>query len=353
MLVKTDDMEQKIFDPDGVGVANGAYFGLPFEPETAALVLISAPWDVTVSYGAGTTYAPDAIIEASTQLDFHEPLAVGAWRQGIATADADYTLQEESQRLRNDATKVIEHLENGGTTDDDYVVRKIRRVNEGCAAMNTSIRQQAAHWLAGGKIVGLVGGDHSTPYGLIQALGEQHDRFGILHIDAHRDLRNAYEGFEFSHASIMYNVLRDIPQVERLVQVGVRDFCEQEATLAATDSRIVSFEDFALAAETFRGVTWDEQCRRIVDSLPEKVYISFDIDGLSMDNCPHTGTPVTGGLGFNQAVWLLNMVANSGRQIIGFDLVEVCPASEDRIDAIVGARMLWKLCNLTLKSNRS
>ena len=70
-------MEQKNFDPDGVGVDNGTYFGLPFAPETAELVLISAPWDVTVSYGAGAAYAPDAVIEASTQLDFHDPLAPG------------------------------------------------------------------------------------------------------------------------------------------------------------------------------------------------------------------------------------------------------------------------------------
>ena len=71
-------MEQKNFDPDGVGVDNGTYFGLPFAPETAELVLISAPWDVTVSYGAGAAYAPDAVIEASTQLDFHDPLAPAA-----------------------------------------------------------------------------------------------------------------------------------------------------------------------------------------------------------------------------------------------------------------------------------
>ena len=180
-------MEQKTFDPDGVGVDNGTYFGLPFEPETAELVIVSAPWDVTVSYGAGTAYAPDAIIEASTQLDFHEPLAPGAWRRGIATADVDYSLLDESQRLRGDAAKVIDHLEGGGSPEDDYVVRKICRVNEGCAAMNANIGAQAARWLDAGKLVGLVGGDHSTPYGLIRALGERHAEFGILHIDAHAE----------------------------------------------------------------------------------------------------------------------------------------------------------------------
>lgn len=344
-------MEQKTFDPDGVGVDNGTNFGLPFDPETAELVLVSAPWDVTVSYGAGTAYAPDAIIEASTQLDFHDPLAPGAWRRGIATADVDYALLESSQRLRVDASRVIDHLEGGGSPDDEYVVRKLRRVNEGCAAMNANIEEQASRWLAAGKTVGLVGGDHSTPYGLIRALGRRHASFGILHIDAHCDLREAYEGFEYSHASIMFNVLRDVPQVSRLVQVGVRDFSAGEAARAASDARISTFDDLSLAGAAFDGVTWSEQCRKIVAALPDEVYVSFDIDGLSFENCPHTGTPVSGGLTFNQAVWLLAEVVRSGRRIIGFDMVEVTPASDDRIDAITGARILWKLCGLTLRSH--
>ncbi len=343
-------MEQQLFDPDGVGVANGAYFGLPFAPDDAELVLVSVPWDVTVSYGAGTVYAPDAIIEASTQLDFHDPMAPGAWRRGIGTADIDYSLQELSQRLRADAARVIEYLENGGVPDDESIVRKLRRVNEGCATMNAKVEAQAARWLDAGKKVGLVGGDHSTPYGAIRALGARYAAFGILHVDAHRDLREAYEGFHYSHASIMHNVLRDVPQVKKLVQVGVRDYSEQEAALAETSERIVSFEDFALAEAAFGGETWDEQCRRIVDALPEAVYVSFDIDGLSFENCPHTGTPVSGGLSFNQAVWLLRTLARSGRRIIGFDLVEVCPATDDRLDAITGARMLWKLCGATLSA---
>lgn len=348
---ETEKMNPHAFDPDGVGIANGAYFGLPFTPDEAELVLVSAAWDVTVSYGAGAVYAPDAIIEASTQLDFHDPLFPDAWRRGIATADVDYSLQELSQRLRADAVRVIEHLETGGKTDDDYVVRKIRRVNEGCATLNANIEAQAAHWLDAGKTVGLVGGDHSTPYGLIRALGARHAEFGILHIDAHRDLREAYEGFQYSHASIMFNVLRDVPQATKLVQVAVRDFSEQEAAVAAASPRIVSFDDQSLSEAAFCGETWDAQCRRIVETLPEKVYISFDIDGLSFDNCPHTGTPVPGGLGFNQAAWLLRTVVQSGRHIIGFDLVEVCPTPNDRIDTITGARMLWKLCGATLLSN--
>ena len=70
-------MDLKTFNPNGVGVDNGAYYGLPFTPEEAALVLVSAPWDVTVSYGAGTALAPDALIEASTQLDLYDASAPG------------------------------------------------------------------------------------------------------------------------------------------------------------------------------------------------------------------------------------------------------------------------------------
>lgn len=345
-------MSVKDINLDGVGVANGTYFGLPFNTDSARLVLISAPWDVTVSYGTGASYAPDAIIEASTQLDFHDELSPDQWRKGIATADVDYSIHELSQRLRVDAKRVIEHLESGGNVDDDYVVRKIRRVNEGCAEMNRNIREQAAYWLDADKIVGLVGGDHSTPYGFVCALGARHESFGVLHIDAHCDLRDAYEGFEFSHASVMFNILRDVPQVEKIVQVGVRDYCDAEAKLARDSKRVELFSDFSLAKAEFEGQTWATQCDVIVAALPDKVYVSFDIDGLTIENCPHTGTPVSGGLTVNKTLYLIDKIVDSGRTIIGFDIVEVVPSADEMIDAMVGARVLWKLCGLTLRSNR-
>jgi agmatinase len=345
-------MSELNFNPDGVGIDTGTYFGMPYTTESADLVLISAPWDVTVSYGAGTSYAPDALIEASTQLDFYDPAAPNAWKRGIATADIDYSIQELSQRLRHDARRVIEHLEQGGSTADDYVVRKIRRVNEGSAELNLNIRKQAAQWLEQGKLVGLVGGDHSTPYGLVQALAEQHHAFGILHIDAHCDLREAYEGFPNSHASIMYNIMESLPTVSHLVQVGIRDYCEDEIAYAERSGRITQFADHTLAERKMEGEKWSEICDSIIEALPEKVYISFDIDGLSPDNCPHTGTPVAGGLSYNEAAYLLKRLGDSGRTIIGFDLTEVVPSGENSIDAGVGARILFKLCGQTLRTNR-
>ncbi len=348
-----DDL--KNFDPEGVGLDNGAYFGMPFAPEEAALVLVSAPWDVTVSYGAGTANAPDALIEASTQLDFYDPAAPNAWKRGIATAPIDYSLLETSQRLRNEAEKVIRHLEAGKSIDDERTQRHLHHINASCEAMNDKIFSQTNHWIAQQKIVGLVGGDHSTPYGFIRAVAQDPFRknrpFGILHLDAHCDLRNAYEGFAYSHASVMFNVLRDVPQVEKLVQVGVRDYAQSEAVFADNDNRVVRHGARELAHAVFGGEAWQHVCKRIVHELPHDVYISFDIDALTPEHCPHTGTPVPGGLTYDQATYLLEMVADSGRRVIGFDVVEVTPHPTERIDAIVGARILYKLCLLALKTN--
>ena len=210
------------------------------------------------------------------------------------------------------------------------------------------MKQTSSHFLHQSSIVGVVGGDHSSPLGLIEALSEIHHSFGILHIDAHADLRLSYEGIQYSHASIMNNALK-CSGVKKLVQVAVRDVSSPEIALAQEDSRIVMFSDNHLKENEFQGVSWHQQCLIIVNALPEKVYISFDIDGLMPDLCPNTGTPVAGGLSYNQAVYLLHVLKRSGRQIIGFDLCEVSPGAESDWDANVGARILYKLAVLAGK----
>ena len=342
------------YNPSDVGCNNGNYFGMPFEPEDSALVLVSVPWGVTASYGEGQSYAPDAIIGASTQLDFYDPVSPEQWLKGIATVPIDYNIQDMDSLLRSHAKKVIKFLEEGGFPFEEAMIEsRIERVNNGSKRLNDMVYEQTKEWLDKGKLVGLVGGDHSTPLGYIKALGERHDNIGILHIDAHADLRKSYEGFQYSHASIMYNVLQEIPSVKKIVQVGIRDYCDDEvAFVKDSNGRVVQFDDYLLAAERMEGTTWGEQCRRIVGELPEKVYISFDIDGLTAWHCPGTGTPVTGGMEFSQVLYLMDLVVRSGRKIIGFDLVEVAPNTKDgEWDANVGARMLFKLCGLTLKSN--
>lgn len=337
-------MEQenkKPFDPDGVGQRNGAYFGFDVAPAEAAVVLLSAPWDVTVSYGAGTAKGPAGILEASTQLDFYDAAAPDAWRKGIATGDRNEDLIDSSWKTRVLAEQVIRHLENGGSQAD--VASQLVEINAACAALNERIYRQSRSFQ--GQVVGLVGGDHSTPYGLIKA---QTGDFGILHLDAHCDLRPAYEGFEWSHASVMHNVLRDVKNVKKLVQVGVRDFSAAEAATAAADPRIELFGNRDLQRAKFAGRTWVEQTARILDELPERVYVSFDIDVLQPQYCPHTGTPVAGGLGYDEAMYLLEELRGSGRKIIGFDVVEVSPHPTSEVDASTGARVLYKLAILSI-----
>jgi agmatinase len=184
-------------------------------------------------------------------------------------------------------------------------------------------------------------------------VAERYPSYGILHFDAHSDTRIAYEGFEWSHASIMHNALERIPQITNLVQVGIRDVCEQEVDYCASQGKRVDvYFDRDLQRRKFEGKSWSATADEIVAKLPKEVWISFDIDGLDPRFCPKTGTPVPGGLEFAEAVHLIGAVARSGRKIIGFDLNEVapCQSGEDEWDANVGARLLYKLAAFTLAS---
>jgi agmatinase len=134
--------------------------------------------------------------------------------------------------------------------------------------------------------------------------------------------------------------------VKKLVQVGIRDFCEDERDFTeASHGRIKVFYDRDIAAAGFEGIPFKRTVDEILQALPQDVYVSFDIDGLDPLLCPHTGTPVPGGLSFHQAVYLLGAVVRSGRRLVGFDLNEVAPGPEgDEWDGNVAARLLYKLC---------
>jgi agmatinase len=329
------------FNPNDIGVANGSYFGLPYSVDESEIVILPIPWDVTTSYKSGTSNGPKAILDASLQVDLFDVNVPFAWKVKIATLPVRDDIIDQNVVGREISSSVIKCLEMGYSQQE--LSKDISKVNIKCSLLNEYVRESARMQIEKGKIVGVLGGEHSVPYGFIQALSEKYDNFGILHIDAHADLREAYEGFLYSHASIMFNVLKGIPQVSKICQVGQRDFCHQECSLIEHDNRISFFSDMEISNFLFEGGKWSTICDRIIDSLPDNIYISFDIDGLSPDLCPNTGTPVPGGLSFRQADYLLFRLANSGKKIIGFDLCEVTPG-EDEWDANVGARLLYKIC---------
>ena len=338
------------FDPSQPGLADQSIFGLPFTAEESEIVIIPVPWEVTVSYGAGASEGPQAILDASFQVDLQHQEFPELWKLGMYLDLNDFTekWQCDSATYKNLAQPIIHALESGEVIAENPNLQKdLDQINSVCESLHAQVKERTAYWLQKGKKVVLLGGDHSTPLGYYQAMAEQHAQFGILHLDAHMDLRIAYEGFEYSHASIMYNALK-IPQVSKIVQVGIRDFCQQEAEVALQD-RVLVHTDADLKSETFQGITWQQQCEAIIASLPQKVLISFDIDGLYPWYCPNTGTPVPGGISFEQAAYLLSKLGESGKEIIGFDLVEVAPG-EDDWDGNVGARMLFHMCGVLAKN---
>lgn len=338
------------FDPNGPGLIDGGLFGLPFEVEDAEIVVLPVPWDVTVSFGDGTRNGPEAVLWASKQVDLYYSGIKDAWKMGIALHEVPMEWKDLNKHYRKKAQVIIEKLEKGADESDPEIQELLTEVNEQCAELVEYVNSRSTRYLDEGKIVAVLGGDHSTPLGLINALAERNESFGILQIDAHADLRDAYEGFTYSHASIMRNALKN-EQVSKMVSVGVRDICEAEMDfIFGSDERIVGFFDEHLKRKLFAGKSWDSVCDEIISELPEKVYISFDIDGLEPSLCPNTGTPVPGGLSFEQAVYLIKKVVESGKTIIGFDLCEVSD-SENGWDANVGARLLYHLCNQTGLSN--
>ncbi|MFA8342844.1 MAG: agmatinase family protein [Rhodothermaceae bacterium] len=343
-------MNKSDFNPNDIGVPNGNYFGFPYSPDESKVLILPVPWDVTTSYGAGTSNGPKAILDASVQLDFYDFDVENAWKIGHGTLPFPKEIFALNSELRPTAEKIIDHLEQGNSPETPKIKELLNKINQASEKLNAYVFEQSNKYLTQNKLIALVGGDHSTPLGLINAVCEKYDEIGILHIDAHADLRNAYEGFEFSHASIMFNALKN-KSVSRLVQVGIRDVCDEEVSLTKTDSRIVLFDDNQLKENQFNGISWKEQCDQIISNLPENVYLSFDIDGLNPSYCPNTGTPVPGGLDFDQALYLIKQLVNHNKKIVSFDLNEVSPGN-DEWDANVGARLLYKISNLMYKSHQ-
>ncbi len=340
------------FDPSAAAAPGSGAFGLPpgppNTPETARVVLVPVGFEATCSFGGGTAGGPAAVLEASRQVDLFDVETGRPYEGGIAMVEADPRVDAWNERALERARPVIEA---GGAGDDPALREAADEVDEAGAAVNAWLEGVVEPLLARGALVGVVGGDHSVPFASIRAHARRWPGLGVLHVDAHADLRVAYEGLRWSHASIMDNVLREVPEVARLVGVAYRDLSEEEHERCRTDPRIAAFPEVALRRRLLGGEPWLAVARDIVGRLPEHVYVSFDIDGLDPALCPHTGTPVPGGLSWAEATALLAEVVASGRRIVGFDLCEVTPdPTGGGWDENVGARLLYKLIGFALVS---
>ncbi len=338
------------FDPNSASAPGSGIFGLPYKEPDASLVYIPVPWEATVSYGGGTASAPAAILAASRQVDLFDFEVEKPYEAGLFLRRADRKITALNAAARAAAKAIIAA---GGAGSRKSLQKPLALVNDLGAKLNTLVQKSVSAVLASGKIPAILGGDHSAPYGAFAAAAKHCGPFGLLHFDAHHDMRRAYEGFRWSHASIMRNALDDLAAITKIVQIGIRDFCKEESDYAAAQGERASvFYEHALRRRLAAGEPWDEIGADIVANLPKKIWITFDIDGLDPVLCPHTGTPVPGGLSFFEADNLLRAVALSGREIIGFDLVEVSPPPRGQgdWDANVGARLLYKLSAWTLAS---
>ncbi len=323
-----------MYNPSDVG-KKGNLFGLPYSQQESDLVILPVNMDVTVSYGEGTSKAPKLILDESSQLDLSLPNIVKPWELRMTMSD-EFLDKKENEEYRKKAKTIIDALASGNQISNQNLVDEI---NAHCKNIHRLVEVKCDELFDQGKIVGVLGGDHSSPLGLLRSLAKR-EVFGILQIDAHMDLRNSYEGFAYSHASIMHNAM-NLEGVSTLTQVGIRDYCdEEEESMRNSNKEIHVFYDEEMFSERSAGKTWLEQTKEIVQTLPETLYISFDIDGLDPSLCPTTGTPVPGGLKFNEAIYLINEVVKSGRKIIGFDLCEVGTSAWD---ANVGSRILYRL----------
>ncbi|RXK85808.1 arginase family protein [Filimonas effusa] len=341
------------FDPNLAGNPHNNIFGLPFTEEEAALVLLPVPWEVTVSCTAGTARCAEHIFKASLQVDLFDADIPNGWKEGFYMREVNKKILLKSDYLRKEAELYIDYISKGEAVEKNkFMCKSLRDINEGSLLLNDWVYEQTRELLQRNKLVALIGGDHSTPLGLWKALAEQHGDFGILQIDAHSNLRTSYGNFKYSHASVMHNALSEIPHLTKLVQLGVRDYSETEHQYVANNpARIACFLDRNIKERIYEGDTWKSITNDIIAQLPQKVHISFDIDGLDPKLCPHAGTPVPGGFDIEPLLYLFKRIIESGRQLISFDLVEI-GVGEQEWDANVGAHLLWRLCNLMIKSKQ-
>lgn len=268
--------------------------------ETARFEVVPCGLEATVSYGTGTALGPAAIIAASHQLE----------------------------RLVYDAEPCREGIFTHPPVDCDQAIEDVMQ----------GLRELTANIAGRGHVPVTLGGEHSISYGAVMGVVDAVGPVGLIHVDAHADFRDAYQGHKFSHASVMRLLAGEgLP----MVSLGVRALSVQEDT-ARKAHGVITHDARQLVCEDTHSVT-------LPDDFPENVYITFDLDGLDPCVLPSTGTPVPGGLGFYQALDLVESAAR-GRNVKGIDVVELAPVAGQPVSDFTAALISYHLMRIALGS---
>jgi agmatinase len=265
-------------------------------------MVLPVPYEATTCYMPGTSEGPEAIIRASTQIEtFDEELQTEYTARGIVTLEAIHPV-DDSQKM-------------------------MIRIYDTAAAVIES----------GGILISL-GGEHSITPPIVDACKSVHKNLSVLQIDAHADLRQSYNGTEYSHACVMRRVLDITPDI---CQVGIRSYSEEE---------FKSFRDlvkrFITPQEVARDVAWVE---KVLGMLNDDVYVTIDMDGLDPSIAPGVGTPEPGGLTWQQVTRLLRSVC-AVKNVVGADIVEVRPLPSNPLTEFTAARLACKIIAYTQRA---
>ncbi len=271
----------------------------------AAIAIVSAPLEATVSYGGGTMYGPAEIIKASAYVEFYD--------------------DEFNRELC---------FEKGIATIEPLSLRKM----SGEKAV-LAIEKQVQTVLADGKFCITLGGEHTLSTAPIRAHFERYPSMSILHFDAHSDLRQSYEGTPWSHACFMARVAEFFP-TRNITQVGIRAQCKEEAEFIR-EKKINTFYASAIR----RGLHGKDWQSSVVKSLSKDVYVTFDVDYFDPAIMPATGTPEPDGFLYSETLDVFRALISSGRRIVGFDVVELAPMKGLSHPNLTTARLIYKMLN--------
>ncbi len=275
----------------------------------AEAVVLPIPYEATTTYGAGTRNGPEAILAASRQVEL--------WDE-----DANW---DPSAAIRLATAAPIQPEVSG----PQAMLEKIKRIVQ--------------PWVAQGKLICALGGEHTITVALLQAMQTRYPDFNVVALDAHADLRESYDGSKLSHACVM----RRVYELGRpLTLMGVRSFSKEEADLMWVAPRLKVFK----ARELHTPAGWDQAMEHL-KGIVGPVYLSIDLDALDPGIMPAVGTPEPGGLSYAQVLSIMETLAQRG-PVIGLDLVELAPIPGQKVSEFTAARLLYKALGYIYLSRR-